>query len=171
MIPRVLLTGAAGYIGSHTAVSLLEAGYSVVVVDDLTNGSEEAVRRVRELVPGAPGEVAFHRVDLRDGDALDAVMKADPIEAVVHFAGLKAVGESVEQPLRYYDNNLGGTLRLLEVMAANGVKRIVFSSSATVYGRAQQVPIEETAPLNAVNPYAHTKLMIEQILWDVAHSD
>jgi UDP-glucose 4-epimerase len=171
VIPRVLLTGAAGYLGSHTAVSLLEAGYSVVVVDDLTNGSEEAVHRVRQLVPDAPGEVTFHKVDLRDGDALAAVLRADPIEAVVHFAGLKAVGESVEQPLRYYDNNLIGTLRLLEVMAAHDVRRIVFSSSATVYGRAQQVPIEETAPLNAVNPYAHTKLMIEQILWDVAHSD
>jgi UDP-glucose 4-epimerase len=170
-VTRILLTGAAGYLGSHTAVALLEAGHSVVIVDDLTNGSEEAVRRVRALVPDAAGTVAFHRVDLRDGEALDAVLRADPVDAVIHFAGLKAVGESVDQPLRYYDNNLIGTLRLLEVMAAHGVHHIVFSSSATVYGRAKQVPIDEKAPLEAVNPYAHTKLMIEQILWDLAQSD
>jgi UDP-glucose 4-epimerase len=168
---RVLLTGAAGYIGSHTAVALLEAGYSVVIVDDLVNSTEESVRRVRQLVPDAVGTTTFHRVDLRDGAALDAVLRADPVEAVIHFAGLKAVGESVEQPLRYYDNNLIGTLRLLEVLTAHGVRNLVFSSSATVYGRAQQVPIDEKAPLEAVNPYAHTKLMIEQILWDLAHSD
>ena len=171
MTPRVLLTGAAGYIGSHTAVALLEAGWSVVIVDDLVNSTEESVRRVRELVPDAPGTVTFHRVDLRDGDALDAVLRADPVEAVIHFAGLKAVGESIQQPLRYYDNNLIGTLRLLEAMDNHGVRRLVFSSSATVYGRAKQMPIDEKAPLQGTNPYAHTKLMIEQILWDVAQSD
>jgi UDP-glucose 4-epimerase len=168
---RVLLTGAAGYIGSHTAVVLLEAGYSVVIVDDLTNSTEESVRRVRELVPAATGTMAFHRVDLRDGSALDAVFRADPVDAVIHFAGLKAVGESVREPLRYYDNNLIGTLRLLDVMATRGVRQLVFSSSATVYGRAKQMPIDEKAPLQGVNPYAHTKLMIEQILWDLAQSD
>jgi UDP-glucose 4-epimerase len=168
---RVLLTGGAGYIGTHTAVVLLEAGYHVTVVDDLSNGSEEAVRRARALVPDAAGELTFHRVDLRDGPALRGVFDRGPVDAVVHFAGLKAVGESVAQPRRYYDNNLVGTLRLLEVMEERGVRDIVFSSSATVYGRAETVPIGEDAPLSAVNPYAGTKLMIEDILRDVAAAD
>jgi UDP-glucose 4-epimerase len=164
----VLLTGGAGYIGSHTCVVLLEAGHRVVVVDDLSNSSEESLRRVAEIT-GA--EVAFHRLDLRDTDALDDVVGAYPIEAVVHFAGLKAVGESVTEPLRYYDVNVGGTISLLEVLDRHAVRRVVFSSSATVYGEPETVPIDEGAALGATNPYGRTKLMIEQILGDVAASD
>ena len=168
MTSRVLLTGGAGYIGTHTAVALLEAGHDVVIVDDLSNSSEEAVRRARSLVPSAAGVLTFHRVDLRDGEALRVVFDAEPVDAVVHLAGFKAVGESMSQPRRYYDNNLIGTLRLLEVMDAHGVHDIVFSSSATVYGLADRMPIGEDAPLSGVNPYGRTKLMIEEILRDVA---
>ena len=134
MTSRVLLTGGAGYIGTHTAVALLDAGHDVVIVDDLSNSSEEAVRRTRSLVPSAAGVLTFHRVDLRDGEALRRVFDTEPVDAVVHLAGFKAVGESMSQPRRYYDNNLIGTLRLLEVMEAHGVHDIVFSSSATVEG-------------------------------------
>jgi UDP-glucose 4-epimerase len=168
---RVLLTGGAGYLGTHTAVALLEAGHSVVVLDDLSNSSEEAVHRAAALVPEAAGGLAFHRVDLRDGEALAAVFASAAIDGVIHLAGLKAVGESVAEPLRYYDNNLIGTLRLLEAMAAHGVRDLVFSSSATVYGLAERMPIDEAAPLAALNPYARTKLMIEDILRDVAVAD
>jgi UDP-glucose 4-epimerase len=167
----VLLTGGAGYLGTHTAVVLLEAGYSVVVVDDLSNSSEEAVRRAGDLVPDAVGELRFHPVDLRDGDRLAAVFEEGPIDAVIHLAGLKAVGESVTQPLRYFDNNLGGTLRLVEVMAEHGVRDLVFSSSATVYGMAERMPIDEDTPLSALNPYARTKVMVEEVLGDVAIAD
>jgi UDP-glucose 4-epimerase len=171
MTPRVLLTGGAGYVGTHTAVALLEEGWSVVIVDDLSNSREEAVRRVAELVPDAPGGLRFHCVDLRDGAALGAVFAEDPVDAVIHFAGLKAVGESMAQPLRYHDNNLVGTIRLLEVMEAHGVRDIVFSSSATVYGMADTMPIAEDAPLVALNPYAATKLFTERIIADVAAAD
>jgi UDP-glucose 4-epimerase len=164
----VLLTGGAGYIGSHTAVELLADGWSVVVVDNLSNASEEALRRVREL---APGDLTLHVADLRDADALDAAFAARPVDAVIHFAGLKAVGESVAQPLRYYDNNVTGTVRLLEAMQRHGVRDLVFSSSATVYGDPDTVPVTEDAPLRTTNPYGRTKLVIEGLLADVAASE
>ncbi|MCB0997486.1 MAG: UDP-glucose 4-epimerase GalE [Acidimicrobiales bacterium] len=164
----ILVTGGAGYIGSHTCVELLAAGHDVVVVDDLCNSSAEAVRRVGELA-GRP--VDFHRVDVSDRAALDAVFAAAPVDSVIHFAGLKAVGESVAEPRRYYAHNLGSTLTLLEVMEAHGVRDIVFSSSATVYGEAETVPVTEGAPTGPTNPYGRTKWMIEHILTDVAASD
>lgn len=165
---RILVTGGAGYIGSHTCVELLQAGYEVAVVDNLSNSKEEALRRVEEIA-GRP--LSFHLVDLLDEPALDAVFSAAPVGAVIHFAGLKAVGESVSQPLRYYHNNLTGTLLLCQVMARHGVKNIVFSSSATVYGDPHAVPITEDFPLSATNPYGQTKLMIEQILRDLHQAD
>ena len=165
---RILVTGGAGYIGSHTALELLAAGHDVVVVDNLINSREEALRRVMELA-GRP--LTFHRVDLLDRAALDAVFAAAPIDAVIHFAALKAVGESVAQPLRYYHNNVTGTLHLLEAMDAHDVRRLVFSSSATVYGDPQQMPISEDTPLSAVNPYGHTKLIAEDILRDLHRAD
>jgi len=166
--PRVLLTGGAGFIGTHTAVALLDAGYSVVIVDDLSNSSSVAVDRVREL---AEGELTFHQLDLRDTEALDAVLSAEPVEAVVHFAGLKAVGESVGDPLRYFQVNLGSTLSLLDAMVRHEVRSLVFSSSCTVYGDPDQVPVTESAALRTTNPYGRTKLMIEDMLRDVAASD
>jgi UDP-glucose 4-epimerase len=161
---NVLVTGGAGYIGSHSCVELLAAGHQVVVVDNLDNSSVVAIERVRELA----GDLAFHQVDLRDERALDQVFAGNAIDAVVHFAGLKAVGESVAEPLRYYGNNLGGTVTLLRVMAAHGVHRFVFSSSATVYGAPDTVPIAEDAALGPINPYGRTKLFIEEVLRDVA---
>jgi UDP-glucose 4-epimerase len=163
----VLLTGGAGYIGSHTAVVLLEAGHRVVVVDDLSNSSEESLRRVRRL---ADGELSFHRLDLRDVEALDAVVAGAGIDSVIHFAGLKAVGESVEQPVRYWDVNVGATVALLEVLERHGVRKLVFSSSATVYGEPERVPIDESAAIGATNPYGRTKQAIEMLLGDVAGS-
>jgi UDP-glucose 4-epimerase len=164
----VLLTGGAGYIGSHTALALLERGVPVVVVDDLSNSSPIALARVREL---SGTDVPFHEVDVRDGAALDRVFAATPIRAVVHFAGLKAVGESVEQPLRYYDVNVRGTLELVAVMRRHGVRDLVFSSSATVYGDPERIPLDETSRLGATNPYGRTKLVVEQVLGDVAASE
>ena len=164
----VLLTGGAGYIGSHTSVVLLEAGHRVVIVDDLSNSSEVAVDRVREL---APGPLELHVVDIRDEAALDAVVAEARPEAVVHFAGLKAVGESVAEPLRYFDVNLAGTISLLRVMQRRGLRNLVFSSSATVYGDPASVPVDEQAPLSSTNPYGRTKLVIEQMLGDLAASD
>jgi UDP-glucose 4-epimerase len=161
---NILVTGGAGYIGSHTVVELLGQGHAVTVVDNLCNSKAEAVRRLERITGRA---IAFHRADLRDRAALAAVFAGAPFEAVIHFAGLKAVGESVRQPLAYYDNNLTGTLALLETMQAHGVKRIVFSSSATVYGVPQSVPLREDAPLGATNPYGRTKLMIEELLRDL----
>jgi UDP-glucose 4-epimerase len=161
----VLVTGGAGYIGSHSCVELLAAGYDIVVVDDLSNSSVVAIDRVQEL---SAGKLEFHRVDLRDRVALDAVFAAGDVDTVVHFAGLKAVGESVAEPLRYYETNVGGTISLLQTMQAHGVTRFVFSSSATVYGAPDAVPITETAPLGPINPYGRTKLYIEEILRDVA---
>ncbi len=163
----VLLTGGAGYIGSHTAVVLLEAGHRVVVVDDLSNSSEESLRRVRRL---ADGDLSFHRVDLRDVEALDAVVTGAGIDSVIHFAGLKAVGESVDQPVRYWDVNVGGTIALLEVLERHGIRKLVFSSSATVYGEPERVPIDESAAVGATNPYGRTKQAIEMLLGDVAGS-
>jgi UDP-glucose 4-epimerase len=161
---NVLVTGGAGYIGSHSCVELLQAGHSVVVVDNLDNSSAVAIDRVRELAGDA---LTFHEVDIRDEAALERVFSGTPIDAVVHFAGLKAVGESVAEPLRYYDNNVGGTITLLRVMGGHGVHRIVFSSSATVYGAPDVVPIREDAPVGPINPYGRTKLFIEEILRDV----
>jgi UDP-glucose 4-epimerase len=165
---RVLLTGGAGYIGSHTALVLLEAGHEVSVVDNLSNSSEEALRRVSSLT-GRP--IAFHGVDIRDRAGLAAALEAERPEAVVHFAGLKAVGESVAEPLRYYDNNLAGTVALLEAMRSAGVRDLVFSSSATVYGDPPSVPITEATRLEATNPYGRTKLFIEELLRDTAASE
>ncbi len=164
----VLLTGGAGFIGSHTCVVLLAAGWRVVVVDDLSNSSEESLRRARAL---APGELSFHRFDIRDTERLEAVVVEHEVDSIVHFAGLKAVGESVERPLRYYDVNVGGAISLVDVMERRGVRRLVFSSSATVYGEPDAVPLPETAPLRTTNPYGRTKLMIEQLLGDVAAAD
>ena len=165
---KVLVTGGAGYIGSHTCLELLKAGYEVVVVDNLSNSKEESLRRVQELAGRA---LEFYRVDLLDRAALDAVFQRHKIESVIHFAGLKAVGESVSVPLRYYQNNVAGTLVLCEVMQAHGVKDLVFSSSCTVYGQPQRVPITEDFPLSATNPYGRSKLMIEDILRDLYVAD
>jgi UDP-glucose 4-epimerase len=163
-----LLTGGAGYIGSHTAVQLLEAGWDVVVVDNLSNAHPEVLNRIAEL---GGRSVEFHQVDLCDHAALSSVFDADAIDAVVHFAGLKAVGESVEQPLRYYRTNVAGTLTLLEVMDEHDVRDLVFSSSCTVYGDPASVPVSEQAPRGATNPYGRSKLMVEQILEDVCSTD
>ncbi len=163
----VLLTGGAGYIGTHTCVALLEAGHRVIVVDDLSNSTETSLERVRGIVDG---DLAFHRVDLRDVDALDRVVAGAGIDSVIHFAGLKAVGESVTQPLRYWDVNVGGTMALLQVLDRHGVRKIVFSSSATVYGEPERVPIDESAPVGATNPYGRTKQVIELLLDDVTGS-
>lgn len=167
---HILVTGGAGYIGSHTCIELLNAGYRVTVVDNLINAKEESLRRVKELT-GKP--VDFHHVDLLDEKKLEQVFAgaSEPIEAVIHFAGLKAVGESVRKPLWYYHNNLTGTLSLCGVMARFGVKSIVFSSSATVYGDPARVPILEDFPLSCTNPYGRTKLMIEEILRDIQVAD
>ena len=164
----ILVTGGAGYIGSHTCVALLEAGYDVVVVDDLSNGSEQAVTEAAAI---AGRSIEFHRIDVADADALDNVFAAQPIDGVMHFAGLKAVGESVAAPLRYFRVNLGTTLTLTETMAAHGVKRLVFSSSATVYSPAASVPLHEDAATGPTNPYGETKAMIEQILTSVGAAD
>lgn len=165
---RILVTGGAGYIGSHTTLELLRAGHDVIVVDNLINSHEEALRRVMSLA-GKP--LIFHRVDLLDRDALAGVFDAAPVDAVIHFAALKAVGESVAQPLRYYHNNVTGTLNLLQIMDERDVRRFVFSSSATVYGDPQRVPITEDFPLSAVNPYGQTKLIIENVLRDLHRAD
>jgi UDP-glucose 4-epimerase len=160
---NILVTGGAGYIGSHTVLELLNQGHQVTVVDNLRNSKEEALHRVRALT-GKP--LAFHPVDLLDRPALEAVFAGARFDAVIHFAGLKAVGESVQKPLEYYHNNITGTLVLLEAMRAHGVKNLVFSSSATVYGVPKSMPLREDAPLGATNPYGQTKLMIEQMLQD-----
>ena len=165
---KILVTGGAGYIGSHTCLELLNNGYEVVVVDNLSNSKEESLKRVQELTGKT---LTFHKVDLLDEKALDAVFTGSPVEAVIHFAGLKAVGESVTIPLNYYHNNVTGTLILCEVMSRHNVKNIVFSSSATVYGDPHTVPITEDFPLSATNPYGRTKLMIEEILRDLHVSD
>ena len=164
---HVLVTGGAGYIGSHTVVELLTRGEDVTIVDSLVNSKPEAVRRITELAGRAP---VFHRIDLLDRPALDAVMASRPVDAVIHFAGLKAVGESVSIPLRYYQNNLCSTIELLGSMREHGVRNLVFSSSATVYGVPKTVPIREDFPLSATNPYGRTKLMIEEMLLDIHHA-
>jgi len=165
---NILVTGGAGYIGTHTVLELLQAGHEVVIVDNLVNSKAEAVRRVEEI---SGKRVAFHQVDLLDRAALDRVFAEAKIDAVIHFAALKAVGESVKIPLRYYYNNLTGTFILCEAMAAAGCFNLVFSSSATVYGDPASVPIREDFPLSATNPYGRTKLYLEQVLRDVAAAD
>lgn len=164
----ILLTGGAGYIASHTAVILQQAGYRVVALDNLVNSSEESLRRVSQIT-GQP--VEFVQGDIRDAEALRKVFSQYAINAVVHFAGLKAVGESTQLPLRYYDYNVAGTVTLCQVMAEFNVKQIVFSSSATVYGAAAEVPIKENSPRSATNPYGQSKLMIELILEDLVAAD
>ena len=169
MPKTVLVTGGLGYIGSHTCIALAEAGYALVIVDSLSNSKRLVFDRLRELAPKA--SLAFHEADIRDLQALQKVFSSGRIEAVVHFAGLKAVGESVEKPLLYYDNNVGGTVKLLEAMAKHAVRRIVFSSSATVYGEPEKLPIPESHRLAPTNPYGKSKLMIEHLLADYAVSD
>jgi UDP-glucose 4-epimerase len=164
----ILVTGGAGYIGTHTCVELLNNGYEIVVLDNLSNSKPEALNRVKELTGK---DVKFYEVDLLDRVRLEEVFAENKIEAVIHFAGLKAVGESVSIPLHYYHNNITGTLILCEVMNKFGVKNLVFSSSATVYGMPERMPISEKDPLSATNPYGSTKLMIEQILRDLYVSD
>ena len=165
---RVLVTGGAGYIGSHTCVELLNAGHEVMVVDNLANSKVEALYRVAEIAGREPG---FVRADLRDRAALESLFRDHRFEAVIHFAGLKAVGESTKIPLEYYENNISGTISLCQAMAQAGVKNIVFSSSATVYGAPASVPIREDFPTSATNPYGRSKLFIEQILSDLHVSD
>ena len=165
---KILTTGGAGFIGSHTCVELLNSGYDVVVVDNLCNSKEESIRRIEQITGK---QVSFYKADLLDREALEHIFDCEPIDAVIHFAGLKAVGESVQKPLEYYHNNLTGTLVLCDVMRRHGVKRIVFSSSATVYGSPKTVPITADFPLSVTNPYGRTKLMIEEMLQDFAAAD
>lgn len=164
----ILVTGGAGYIGSHTCVELLEAGYEVVVVDNLSNSSDLSLARVKEITAKS---LTFYEADLLDRDALVDIFEKEKIDSVIHFAGLKAVGESVAKPLEYYHNNVTGTLVLCDVMRQFGVKSIVFSSSATVYGNPKTVPIKEDFPLFATNPYGRTKLMLEEIFRDLYVAD
>ena len=164
----ILVTGGAGYIGSHTCIELMDQGFDVIIVDNLVNSSQEAVRRLAEICGREP---IFYPIDIRDREGLAGVFQQHDIEAVIHFAGLKAVGESVAQPLYYYQNNIAGTLTLCEVMAQHGVFNMVFSSSATVYGDPASVPIQEDFPLSATNPYGQSKLFIEQVLRDAYVAD
>lgn len=164
----ILITGGAGYIGSHTCVELLNAGYDIIVVDNFSNSKPESLKRVQEITGKS---FKFYNVDILSKEKLEEVFKENEIEAVIHFAGLKSVGESVELPIKYYHNNITGTLVLCDVMKKYNVKKIVFSSSATVYGKNNKSPLTEDLPLSAVNPYGWTKLMIEQILQDVYLSD
>ena len=166
---NVLVTGGLGYIGSHTTVVLAGSGYRPVVVDNLSNSKASVLERIRELAPES--EIGFHQADVRDLASLEKILAAEQITAVLHFAGLKAVGESVEKPLLYYDNNVAGSISLLAAMASAGVKRMVFSSSATVYGEPERLPVDESHPLRPVNPYAKNKLIIEHIIGDHAAAD
>jgi UDP-glucose 4-epimerase len=165
---QILITGGAGYIGSHACVELLEAGYEIVVVDNFVNSKPAVLKRIEEITGR---RFRFYKVDIRDREGLRKVFDENKIGAVVHFAGLKAVGESVAYPLAYYHNNVAGTIVLCQVMQEYGVKKMVFSSSATVYGHPDKVPIKEDFPLKPVNPYGRTKFMIEEILKDVYEAD
>ena len=164
----ILVTGGAGYIGSHTVVELQNAGYDVIVIDNLDNSSKESLKRVEAITGKA---VKFYENDVRDKDALRKIFTENKIEAVIHFAGLKAVGESVREPMMYYNNNLISTIALIEVMTEFGVKKLVFSSSATVYGVATEMPLKEGMPTGAINPYGRTKLFIEEMLRDLYVAD
>ncbi|MFZ5968930.1 MAG: UDP-glucose 4-epimerase GalE [Bacillota bacterium] len=164
----ILVTGGAGYIGSHTCVELLNAGYDIIVVDNFSNSKPEVLKRIQEITGKT---LKFYEVDIVNREELEIIFYNYRIEAIIHFAGLKAVGESVELPIRYYNNNITGTLVLCEVMQKYGVKKMVFSSSATVYGMPERVPVPEDFPLSAINPYGRTKLMIEEILNDLYISD
>ena len=165
----ILVTGGAGYIGSHTVVELQNAGYEVVVLDNLSNSSEKSLKRV-EAITGKP--VTFYQADILDREALNAIFEKEDIDSCIHFAGLKAVGESVQKPWEYYENNIAGTLTLVDVMRKHGVKNIIFSSSATVYGDPAMIPITEECPKGqCTNPYGWTKSMLEQILMDIQKAD
>lgn len=165
---NILLTGGAGYIGSHTAVELLERGYQVIITDDFSNCSPKVIDQIERITGNRP---ICYAIDVANRDSLDAVFQRENIDAVIHFAGFKAVGESVQKPLKYYRNNLDTTLTLLETMARHGVRKFVFSSSATVYGVPETVPLTEDMPTSCSNPYGWTKWMIEQILRDAAVAD
>lgn len=167
---RILVTGGTGYIGSHTVLELYKSGHEVVVIDNLSNSSRKSLQRVSQILE--MGEIPFYEVDIRDKAGLDRVMKNHRFDACIHFAGLKAVGESVEKPLEYYENNINGTLVLLEALRENNCKNIIFSSSATVYGNPAFVPITEECPKGqCTNPYGQTKSMIEQIMMDLYKAD
>jgi UDP-glucose 4-epimerase len=166
--PAVLVTGGLGYIGSHTTVALIAAGYRPIIVDNLGNAKPSVLERIGELSGSA---IVFHRADVRDRAAIAAILRGEEFAAVIHFAAWKAVGESVEKPLMYYENNVAGTLALLETMAECGVRRLVFSSSATVYGEPEALPLTEAHALRPVNPYAKCKVMVEDILADQAAAD
>lgn len=165
---KILVTGGAGYIGSHMDVELLNAGYDVVVVDNLDNSCEESLRRVEKL---CGKKIKFYQNDIRDEEAMERIFQQENIDAVIHFAGLKAVGESCEKPLLYFENNISGTLTLLKAMQKHQVKNFIFSSSATVYGDPASVPVTEEFPLSVSNPYGRTKLMQEEMLRDLYASD
>ncbi len=164
----ILVTGGAGFIGSHTCVELLNAGYEIAVIDNFSNSKPESLKRIKQITGK---DFKFYEADLLDREAVEKIFTENKIDAVIHFAGLKAVGESVAMPIEYYHNNIGSTLVLCDVMRKHGCKKIVFSSSATVYGNPKSVPISEDFPLSTTNPYGSTKLMIEQILRDLYISD
>lgn len=164
----ILVTGGSGYIGSHTCIELINAGYDIVVIDNLCNSSLESLKRVEKLVGYS---IPFHKIDIRDKAALTRVFERYSIDGVVHFAGLKSVGESVKKPIQYFDNNVFGTIVLADVMREFGCKTLVFSSSATVYGDPHTVPINEKFPLSATNPYGRTKLIVEEFLQDIFTAD
>ncbi|MGA8031801.1 MAG: SDR family NAD(P)-dependent oxidoreductase, partial [Casimicrobiaceae bacterium] len=164
----ILLTGGTGYIGSHTCVELIGAGYDTVLLDNLCNSSPVVVDRIAKITGTRP---VFVEGDVRDRALLDRLLGEHAVDAVIHFAGLKAVGESMAHPLDYSVNNVSGSATLLQAMEARGVRRLVFSSSATVYGMATEMPLTESSPTGPVNPYGHSKLMVEQLLQDLAHSD
>lgn len=165
---NILVTGGAGFIGSHTCVELLDAGYDIVVMDNFSNSKPEALNRIKKITGK---DFKFYQVDMLDFEGTSRIFKENKIDAVIHFAGLKAVGESCEKPLEYYHNNVGGTINLIRAMKENDCKKIVFSSSATVYGMNNPIPYIETMPTSATNPYGYTKVMIEQILLDTAKAD
>jgi UDP-glucose 4-epimerase len=169
----VLVTGGCGFIGSHTVVCLLEQGYQVVIVDDLSNASEKVLDRIDQIVgPEAAEHLSFYRADVNDREALECIFDEEPVDRVIHFAGFKAVGESVEKPIEYYSNNIGNTLTLVDVMREHGCKSIIFSSSATVYGDPDALPLTEESPKKpATNPYGWTKWMIEEILRGLVTAD
>ncbi|MFN5447217.1 MAG: SDR family NAD(P)-dependent oxidoreductase, partial [bacterium] len=168
MSDTLLVTGASGYIGSHTCVCLLQAGWHVIAIDNLSNSSPRTIERIQEITGRS---VPFHTIDVRDESALTRLLNQENISAAIHFAGLKSVSESVNKPLTYFDNNVNGSITLLKVLHQQGVRKLVFSSSATVYGDPKKVPIQEDASLSATNPYGRSKLFVEQILNDLSQAD